>query len=100
VPGLEVALLVEVHDGEGGTQLTAVKAFVVQTAGQAIGVEPCDDGSGLCVVEAGHTVEDVHGVVGALATDHEHGKVIALKLEAKHIAGGEGKMALVRSMLP
>lgn len=92
VDQLQIALLVQVHDGQGRPQLAALRRFFAQARGQAVGVQPGDDRRRLGVVQAGHAVEDLLGIVGALAADHEDGEPVLCELVAEDVAVGARRL--------
>ena len=75
---LQVAPLVEIHDGDGGMKLSALRAWRTGWLGQPLDMESGDDGGGLGVVQAGYAIKDFTGVKGAFATDHEDGEALLL----------------------
>jgi hypothetical protein len=83
---LQVALLVQIHEIDGGAEAALVVGGREPAGGDAVDMELGENGGALGVVEAGDSVVDLAGVVGALAADPENGHALRLELVAKNIA--------------
>ena len=85
---LEVAPLVQIGDGDGGTKAALVLGLGLYLRGKTLGVKAREDRGRLCVVHAGHAVVELAGVVGLLAADAKHGEPVVLEHLPEDIAVG------------